>query len=342
MSFPKVAVIWINFNSAHIWKYVEASLKAVFSLEYPNYEVILVDNGSTDGSCEAIENWIRKNNPEVQFRFIKLRKNLGFTGGANLGYRNKSKDAKYVALINNDAIPDPSFLSYLVSYLETHEDVGAIQGILVNKETMLIDSCGGFLNEFLFSKNYYEGKDVRNIKERIYVTYVEGTMPIYRVKAVEKAMNNENLFISGAFVYWLEDCLLGLRLWNYSYKSIVLPKIVGFHGRQLTIKEFGSSLALPYFSLRNWFSLWIITNSRFKALLPFVMVLIQIKKVLRKEKGYSRGVLLSLNVISATYYIRLLTRAIVDGIILGFSLKRLLGKVNIYKAPVLRGLAFPD
>jgi len=72
------------------------------------------------------------------------------------------------------------------------------------------------------------------------------------------------------------------------------------------------------------------------------MVLIQIKKVLRKEKGYSRGVLLSLNVISATYYIRLLTRAIVDGIILGFSLKRLLGKVNIYKAPVLRGLAFPD
>jgi GT2 family glycosyltransferase len=336
MLHPKVAIIWINFNSMHIWSYVEESLKAVASLEYPNYEIILVDSGSFDGSKEAIEDWLIRRKTDIPVKFIKLKKNLGFTGAANIGYKYRDKNVKYVALVNNDCVPNKNSLSALISYLEKHEDVGAIQGVItkVVGKREVIDSGGSFLDELLFAKIFHEGEPPNKITTVTYVTYVEGTMPIYRVEAVEKAMDGKGLFISEAFVYWLEDCLLGLRLWNHSYKSVTLPKIVGFHYRRGTIKKYGHSINVSYFSLRNWFALWILTNSRFKAVLPLVMFTIQIKKILKKEEGFLPGVLAS-GVSNSIGSIRWLIKAVIDGLRLGMRLRKDLGFTDIYKAPIL-------
>jgi GT2 family glycosyltransferase len=336
---PKVTIIWINFNSMHIWSYIEKSLKAITSLEYPDYEIILIDNGSSDGSREAIEEWLRRQKIRVPVKFIKLKRNLGFTGAANIAYRYRDKSAKYVALVNNDAIPNENFLSILIEYLEEHKDIGAIQGIItrMNNGKEIIDSAGGFLDELLFSKIFHENEPVNRINAITYVTYVEGAMPIYRVNAIEKAMGDRGLFISEAFVYWLEDCLLGLRLWNCSYKSVTLPKVVGCHYRRVTIKKYSRSINISYFSLRNWFAFWIITNSRFKLVLPLVMLIFQLKKVFKKEKGYLPSVLTT-NISNPADFIRWLIKALVDGLRLGMRLKKDMGLVDIYKAPILRNL----
>jgi GT2 family glycosyltransferase len=320
----------------HIWSHVKESLEAMTSLEYPNYEVILIDNGSSDGSEENIENWLEKQKIKVPFKLIKLKRNLGFTGAVNIGYRHKDKDAKYIALINNDAVPSKNFLNILIKYLEMHEDVGAIQGVItrVDNGREVIDSSGSFLDELLFAKIFHEGESPKKMSNITYVTYVEGTMPIYRVEAIEKAMGNKGLFISEAFIYWLEDCLLGLRLWNCSYKSVTLPRVVGSHYRRETIKKHGRSINISYFSLRNWFAFWIITNSRFKVVLPFIMLILQLKKVFKKEKGYLPSVLTT-NISNPTDSICWLVKAVVDGIRFGVQLRKDLGLVDIYKAPIL-------
>ncbi|MGC9015133.1 MAG: hypothetical protein ACP5KW_12225, partial [Thermoproteota archaeon] len=101
-----------------------------------------------------------------------------------------------------------------------------------------------------------------------------------------------------------------------------------------TIKKCSHLLNLSYFSLRNWFALWIITNSRFKVALPFIMLIIQLKKFLKKEKGFLPGVLAS-NENSAINLFNWLVKALVDGLRLGVRLKRNLGSIDIYKAPII-------
>ena len=55
-AYPKVSVLWLNYNSMHVIETTKKSLESLVSLDYPNFEVILVDNGSTDGSRETLKN----------------------------------------------------------------------------------------------------------------------------------------------------------------------------------------------------------------------------------------------------------------------------------------------
>jgi Predicted glycosyltransferases len=100
MGYPRVSLIWVNYNSGSFLEIAKESLLALAELDYPSYEVIVVDNGSNDASRE----YVREIAEKYRFKFIGLARNLGFTGGNNVGFRARDKEAKYVVLINNDAI----------------------------------------------------------------------------------------------------------------------------------------------------------------------------------------------------------------------------------------------
>ena len=78
-----LSIIWVNYNSMGIMDIVLRSLKSVLKLEYPDYEVIVVDNASNDGSFERIRDLIRRNvgsgRPSV--KLLRLRVNKGYAGG---------------------------------------------------------------------------------------------------------------------------------------------------------------------------------------------------------------------------------------------------------------------
>src|SRR4030067_2615056 len=100
---PLVPVVIPNWNGKHS---VKDCLQALREQSYPSFEVILVDNGSTDGSAD----FVRKEFPEV--RLVFHRENLGFAEGTNTGIRVAS--GEWIATLNNDTIADREWLTEAV------------------------------------------------------------------------------------------------------------------------------------------------------------------------------------------------------------------------------------
>jgi GT2 family glycosyltransferase len=135
MAFPKASILWINYNSMNFIDIALGSLQAIADLDYPNYEVIIVDNASTDKSFDVIKSFAERS----RFKLIRSERNLGFTGGNNLGFKARDRDSKYVVLINNDAVPHKNSLE-LIELMEAEERVGGAQGIILNRKR--VESAG--------------------------------------------------------------------------------------------------------------------------------------------------------------------------------------------------------
>ena len=101
-----MSVIVLNFNGEN---YLERCLSSVLGTKYPNFEVIFVDNASTDSSLKIVEKTFGNDN---RLRIFKNNKNLGFSSGNNFGLRQSR--GEYIVFLNNDTIPDPYWLDTLV------------------------------------------------------------------------------------------------------------------------------------------------------------------------------------------------------------------------------------
>lgn len=108
---PKVGIIIVNYNG-----YIDTikCLNSLSELEYLNYEVYIIDNGSTNESYSNISEYI-ENNSINNIHLIKSEINLGFSGGNNLGISIALEEgSEYILLLNNDTIVTPKFLSELI------------------------------------------------------------------------------------------------------------------------------------------------------------------------------------------------------------------------------------
>jgi len=121
---PLVSIIVVNYNSGRIQDVVAKSLSGIASLEYSNLEMIIVDNGSTDGSWKRV--FQQADGFPFPVKRIQAGKNLGVAKGNNLGFAQLDPHSKYVCLINNDLFPRPDSLDMLVEALESDSSIGAV------------------------------------------------------------------------------------------------------------------------------------------------------------------------------------------------------------------------
>lgn len=263
MAWPKVSILWLNYNSSKILGLALKSLEALSNLDYPNdrYELIVVDNGSTDGSFEKIEEFLeRKTN--LKKKIIKLDRNLGFTGGNNIAYRARDRESRYVALLNNDAIPMKSSLQILVEYAEQNNDVGAVQGIILDVSNKMVDTAGVILNELFTGGQLYQGEVHQKVRGPFYITYADGAYFLLKIDVARKATSfSDKLFYDEMFGYF-DDILLGLQVWDAGYRIVSYPAVSAFHRRSST---FGKITPLKlYLTTRGYYALNELCNSRYR------------------------------------------------------------------------------
>lgn len=115
MSAPRVGIVVLTWNDRQD---VLECLAALERLGYPAAETFVVDNGSTDGTLEALRG-------RAGFRLIENGANIGYAAGNNAGIRAAlAAGCRYVWILNNDAAPEPGSLGTLVEFMEAHPEAG--------------------------------------------------------------------------------------------------------------------------------------------------------------------------------------------------------------------------
>jgi GT2 family glycosyltransferase len=322
--YPKVTIIWVNFNSFEFIDLTLESLEAVENLDYPNYELIMVDNGSNDGSFEFLRDFLEKS--RINFRIIRLERNFGFTGGSNAGYSSRSKDSKYVVLLNNDAVPRKESLTELVDLIEADERLGAVQGVILNYDEKTIDTAGDYLSELFEATSLLQGKPPKSLKKPVFATSPDAAYSILRVKAIQKMSNQRDQLFENYLFAHLDDHILGLKLWCNGFRVQVFPTIMAKHNRGTSIKRV--SVLHTYLGIRNLLILNEISNSRHKNLVKFLCFRRFSEVLFSRVFGF--GDAKAMGMLSAV------SKGFLDGIGIGRYQRYTGERIDIYKAPILK------
>lgn len=238
---PLVSVLIVNWNSEDN---LRDCLESLYKINYQNYEVVLVDNASTDGSVE----FVRKNFPKV--KLTQAKRNLGFAGGNNLGLKNCK--GKYVLFLNNDTIVTKEFLNDLVDIIENDLTISVIQPTILfhRPGTELhekINSVGSFLlkSGFLYHLDY--GKKFQKEKyEDIYEIFTAyGACFLAKKVTIDKI----GLFDERYFAYF-EETDFSHRVWLNGGRVVIYTKALIYHKGGKTSEKLPSAL-IQYHSFKN-------------------------------------------------------------------------------------------
>lgn len=217
---PKVSLVILNHNQYEVTRDCLKSLKEVC---YPAFDVILVDNGSTDGSGERL----RCEFPYIEI--VPLPENLGPSGGRNAGVRAAlDAEADYVLFLDNDTVVSPRFLTELVAAAEGNPAAGAVSpAILIFDRPNEVFSLGGiYYPRLAHGRLRYVGRPAADIPQEIIDSDWLGTGALLCRRALldEIGFFDEDLLRS-------EDLEWGLRVRRAGYKLYAVPSAVVWHKR---------------------------------------------------------------------------------------------------------------
>jgi GT2 family glycosyltransferase len=210
-----VSIIIPNWNGKH---FLKDCLDSLITQSYKDLEIIVVDNGSKDGSLE----FLRDNYPQV--RVPRFEKNTGFSVAVNRGIRESK--GEYIALINNDTVVDGLWVEELVKALNAHPEIGSVGcKMLGYDDRTLLDGVGdGYRRGGLPGRIGHREKDTGLFDSERYILGACGGAAMYR-----RAMFVDiGLFDEDYFAY-LEDVDMGLRAQSAGYKCLYVPTAIIYH-----------------------------------------------------------------------------------------------------------------
>ncbi len=217
IKYPKVSIIITNYNGGVVLLNCIDSLKV---LDYPNFEVILVDDCSTDGSFKKAI----KNKGKLKLFGFKTKNNLGFVGANNEGVKHVT--GEYILLLNNDTKVSKNLLTELVKKLEKDNTIGVIQPkIKMMDNPKILDNAGSFLTRTGFLIHWGFGKkDSKEYDFERIIFSAKGACLMARKEIIDKV----GLFDED-FVSYMEESDFCFRVWLLGYKVYYLPTTFIYH-----------------------------------------------------------------------------------------------------------------
>ena len=279
----KIAVIIVNWNGK---KYLEGCLDSLRRQSFQNFEIILVDNGSTDDSIL----FTRKNYPEAEI--LELEKNTGFSFANNVGIKKsfESPEVKYVVALNNDTELDEKYLESLFECAKKNQKIGSIQPKVLNFENRgKIDNVGIVPSYFGMAFNLGEGEnDGEKFSKEKEIFGANATAALYSREALEKTKISDGEYFDNSFFAYFEDVDLAWRIRLAGFKSFFCPEAKVFHFHGATGKEISEKRFLTYrnsfASLFENYPLVFLISSLI--LLPVQMAIIIFKKRKPRDLAY--------------------------------------------------------
>jgi GT2 family glycosyltransferase len=211
---PKVAVIILNWNGREV---LAKCLDSVIRTDYPNLEIVVVDNASTDTS----QAMVRDRYPGI--RLVENRENLGYVSGNNVGIGSTRSD--YVVLLNNDTTVDRAWIRELVKAAATDERIGVLGCKVYLMGTRIIQHAGShlsFVSGSLFTRSMVE--DRGQFDEVADVDYVSGEAIMIKREVLKKV----GLLDPDYYAYW-EDADFCWRARRRGYRVVYVPSSVVEH-----------------------------------------------------------------------------------------------------------------
>ncbi len=228
------SIIVPNWNGAH---HLPTCLDSLRRQSHPNFEVVVVDNGSTDGSLELLE----KDYSEV--KAVALPENRGFAGGVNAGIRQAR--GEIIAVFNNDAEADQHWLEELAGSLARHPEAGmATPKVLLFDRRDVINTTGDFygVDGVPGNRGVWQ-RDEGQFDREEYVFGAAGVASAYR-----RAMLDEVRLFDEDLISYCEDVDLAWRAQLAGWKCVYVPKAIVYHKLSAT----GGGRIASYYCGRNF------------------------------------------------------------------------------------------
>ena len=245
--WPKVAIVILNWNG---WRDTIECLESLLKITHPNYQVIVVDNGSTDGSVEKIKTWAREKfgapsinlksyrsdicefvptrlaeSPEITL--LSVGENLGFSNGCNLAieWALQDQQVRFVFLLNNDAKPDPSAISICV---DVAQDTGAgCIGSLVKNAGVPLRYAGSRFPHDLFRVSRIP---LPKREKRFWeVDVIGGAAMLIQRDALYKYYKKYGYFLNPALFMYYEESEFCYHLRQMGYRCLFAGKALVYH-----------------------------------------------------------------------------------------------------------------
>ncbi|MEM1519537.1 MAG: glycosyltransferase family 2 protein [Pyrobaculum sp.] len=271
MTWPKVAIIILNWNG---WRDTIECLESLQRLTYPNYQIIVVDNGSTDDSMEKIKAWVESTNITVYYcklaphevnakigqlkqyisglnkslssiTIIQIDENLGFARGNNIGIKFAIEvyDPEFVVVLNNDTYVEPDFLFPLIEAFFKYPSVGAVGPRIVDYGHQTV--WFGYFTE----RPGFLSLAIGHRLSRIFHNHRRKRLPsewsqdriVYAIPGTCMVFSRQTLqlihgFDEATFLYW-EEFIIAEKLANYNMKTYFVPASCIYHKWEASSKN---------------------------------------------------------------------------------------------------------
>jgi len=213
---PLVSAIVVNWNGL---VYLPECLDSLVAQSYSALEIVVVDNGSTDGSAAYL-----REQPAGRLRLVESPSNLGFAGGNNLGIR--AAKGAYLALLNNDAVADPRWIEALVRAAEADPAVGMCASrICLWRQPDLLDGAGLLVS----GDGIGRGRGRLEADGESYRRETDVLIPSACAALYRRAMLDEIGLFDEDFFAYCEDTDLGLRARIAGWRCRYVPEATVRH-----------------------------------------------------------------------------------------------------------------